>query len=66
MPRIKDKFVPLARASKEEEEEAKKIFRDPEIKRQMRAQLDSVFGAGGTISQLREQIVEHKKNKKTH
>ena len=66
MPRIKNKFVPLAHASKEEEEEAKKIFRDPEIKRQMRTQLDSVFGADGTISQLREQIVEHKKNKKTH
>ena len=66
MPRIKDKFVPLARASKEEEEESKKIFRDPEIKRQIRAQLDSVFGADGMISQLREQIVEHKKNKKTH
>ena len=66
MPRIKNKFVPLAHASKKEEEEAKKIFKNPEIKRQMRAQLDSVFGAGGTISQLHDQIVKHKKNKKIH
>ena len=57
MPRIKKKT---------DEEDVKKIFKNPEIKHRMREQLDSIFSAGGAISQLRDQIVKHKKNKKIH
>ena len=57
MPRIKKKT---------DEEDVKKIFKNPEIKHQIREQFDSIFGADGTISQLRDQIVKHKKNKKIH
>ena len=57
MPRTKKKT---------DEEDVKKIFKNPEIKRQIREQFDSIFGDDGTISQLRDQIVKHKKNKKIH
>jgi len=57
MPRIKKKT---------DEEDVKEIFKNPEIKHQIREQFDSIFGTDGTISQLRDQIVKHKKNKKIH